>query len=271
MKEIPISQGEILAPFFEDAYDSCPEAYLQGIMGRGFSDSLTQPTYGVIQVGDYCFFGGNGEGPLKQNVVHILKSLCKSPTMILVPLSNSWNQTLSENKDFERTIRYALDKPEENRFNKKKLETYIQKAAFDPQYVGENTSRKYVIKPIDGFTYTTLPKEEWSKDLVANYHTYALFAQYGLGFLILEGATGKVVAGASTFSTSRDAYEIQIATHPDYEGNGFATALSARFILECLKLGKRPSWDAANLTSVHIAEKLGYHFAEEYVAYKRIS
>lgn len=270
MKEIPIYKGTILAPFFVDAYDSCPEAYLQGVMGRGFSDSLTEPTYGVIQIGDFCFFGGNGAGPLKQNVVHILKSLCNSPTMILVPLSSSWNQTLSENKDFERVIRYALDKPDENRFNKRKLEEYVQRAAFDPQYVGENTSRKYVIKPIDEFTYTALPKEEWSKDLVANYHTYIEFVQRGMGYLILESATGKVVAGASSFSSSKDAYEIQIATHPDYEGNGFATALAARFILECLKLGKRPSWDAANLTSVHIAEKLGYRFAEEYVAYKRI-
>ena len=87
MKEIPIYKGTILAPFFVDAYDSCPEAYLQGVMGRGFSDSLTEPTYGVIQIGDFCFFGGNGAGPLKQNVVHILKSLCNSPTMILVPLA----------------------------------------------------------------------------------------------------------------------------------------------------------------------------------------
>ncbi|MGN0438962.1 MAG: GNAT family N-acetyltransferase [Lachnospiraceae bacterium] len=270
MKEIPIHQGSVLAPFFVDAYDNCPEAYLQGFMGRGFSDSITEPTYGVIQVGDFCYFGGNGAGPLKQNVVHILKSLCNSPNMTLVPLSNSWNQTLSEIKGFERVMRYAMDKPDENRFNKRKLEEYVQRAAFDPQYVGTDTSRKFVMKQIDSFTYSTLPKEDWSKDLVANYHTYVEFAQRGLGFLIFEGATGKVVAGVSTFSSSKDSYEIQIATHPEYEGRGFATGLAARFILECLKLGKRPTWDAANLISVHIAENLGYRFAEEYVAYKRI-
>lgn len=269
MKEIPISEGALLAPFFEDAYDSCADAFIHGIMGRGFTDSETDPTYGVIQIGDFCFFGGNGEGPLKQNVVHILKSLCKKPNMILVPLSPSWNQTLSENKDFERVIRYALTKPGVDEFNTYKLEQYVKKTAFDPHYVGDKPSRKYVIKPIDAFTYMNLSKEEWSKDFVSNYKTYVDFAQYGLGYLIFEGATGKVLSGVSSFSSSEDAFEIQIATHPDYEGKGFATALAARFILECIKLNKRPSWDAANITSVHIAERMGYHLEEEYVAYER--
>lgn len=270
MKEIPINRGSILAPFFTDCYDSCPEAYLDGIMGRGFSDSDTNPTYGVIQLGDFCFFGGNGSGPLKQNVANILKSLCNSPSMILVPLTESWNYTLSKNPDFKRVIRYAMDKPDENRFNKKKLEAYISKVAFDPQYVGAGTSRKFVIRPIDESAYKALPKEEWSKDLVANYATAERFARLGLGYIIVESATERIVAGASTFASSKHTNELQLCTHPDYEGHGFATALAARFILECLKTGKRANWDAAHLTSVHIAEKLGYHFAEEYVAYKRI-
>lgn len=268
MKEVPIQDGNILLPFFTDAYDSCPEAYLQGVMGRGFTDSLTNPTYGVIQVGDFCFFGGNGEGALKQNVVNILKNLYKNPNMILVPLSISWNETLSENNELERTIRYAMNRPEITFFNQQKLSKYVSRAAFDPQYIGESTSRKYVIKPVDSFTYSMLPKEDWSKDLVSNYPTYLSFVQNGLGYLVLESATGKVIAGASSFSSSRDSMEIQISTKPGYEGQGLATALAARFILECIKLGKRPNWDAANLTSVHIAEKLGYRLEEEYVAYE---
>lgn len=270
MKEIPINQGSILTPFFKDCYDSCPEAYLDGIMGRGFADSDTAPTYGVIQLGDFCFFGGNGSGPLKQNVVNILKSLCNSPTMILVPLTESWNRTLLENPDFKRVIRYAMDKPDRNWFNKKKLEEYITKAAFDPQYVGVRTSRKFVIKPIDEAAYKDILKEEWSRDLVANYPTYERFARLGLGFIIVESATERIVAGASTFASSKHTNELQLCTHPDYEGHGFATAIAARFILECIRLDKHPNWDAAHLTSVHIAEKLGYHFAEEYVAYERI-
>ncbi len=267
MKEIPIENGSILSPFFIDAYDSCPNAFLQGFMGRGFTDSSTEPTYGVIQVGDFCYFGGEGKGTLKQNVVNILKNLYHNPNLIMVPLSVSWNQTLSENKELERVIRYAMNQPENSYFNQSKLTKYISRVAYDPQYVGESSSRKYVIKPIDSSTYNMLLKEQWSKDLVSNYSTYSNFMRSGMGFLALESATGIVISGASTFSSNKDSMEIQIATKPGYEGQGLATALAARFILECIKLEKHPSWDAANLASVHIAEKLGYHLKEEYVAY----
>ena len=39
-------------------------------------------------------------------------------------------------------------------------------------------------------------------------------------------------------------------------------------ILECLERGWYPSWDAQNKESVALAEKLGYHFDYEYVAYE---
>jgi hypothetical protein len=39
-------------------------------------------------------------------------------------------------------------------------------------------------------------------------------------------------------------------------------------ILEALDRGLSPSWDAANLWSVGLAEKLGYHFDHEYTTYE---
>ena len=32
--------------------------------------------------------------------------------------------------------------------------------------------------------------------------------------------------------------------------------------------GENPSWDAQNMNSVHLAEKLGYEFDHEYTAYE---
>ena len=37
-------------------------------------------------------------------------------------------------------------------------------------------------------------------------------------------------------------------------------------ILECLSRGLYPSWDAQNLQSVALAEKLGYHYSHTYSA-----
>jgi hypothetical protein len=46
-----------------------------------------------------------------------------------------------------------------------------------------------------------------------------------------------------------------------------ATALCSRLLLDCLALGLRPNWDAANAESVRLARKLGNAFVEAYDAY----
>ena len=47
-----------------------------------------------------------------------------------------------------------------------------------------------------------------------------------------------------------------------------ATAACAALILECLKENLYPSWDAQNITSVHLAEKLGYEYSHDYIVYE---
>lgn len=49
---------------------------------------------------------------------------------------------------------------------------------------------------------------------------------------------------------------------------GIGTAMAAKLILLCLKKGIYPSWDAANLNSLGLAQKLGYNFDSEYTVYK---
>lgn len=54
----------------------------------------------------------------------------------------------------------------------------------------------------------------------------------------------------------------------DQRRKGLASVCGAKLILECMKRGLYPSWDAQNKGSVALAEKLGYHFSHEYVAYE---
>ena len=42
----------------------------------------------------------------------------------------------------------------------------------------------------------------------------------------------------------------------------------AALILQCLEEGLYPSWDAQNMISVHLAEKLGYELDYEYMVYE---
>lgn len=64
--------------------------------------------------------------------------------------------------------------------------------------------------------------------------------------------------------------EIEIDTKPDYRGRGLATACGAALILECLRRGLYPSWDAHDLRSVALAEKLGYHRDHPYPVYVKL-
>ena len=50
---------------------------------------------------------------------------------------------------------------------------------------------------------------------------------------------------------------------------GFSIAIAAcsALILRCLGEGLYPSWDAANMASVCLAEKLGYELDHPYTAY----
>ncbi|MBR1865390.1 MAG: GNAT family N-acetyltransferase [Lachnospiraceae bacterium] len=268
MKEITLQEGNILAPFFKEAYDSCPEAFLQGVMGRGFCDSTEDPTYGIIQMGDYCYLGGDGSGSQKKNLLSILFTMLRRSHMIMVPLSESWNQQFYQSTGYQKVTRYALNRPNPQYFNKAKLTAYISNTAYDPNYAGANVSRRFIVKPIDEAFYYLLQKQDWSHSLTQNYANYAAFSENGFGFVIIEGINGKIASIASSFCTSLDSVEIEIATSPHYRRKGLATAVSARMVLECLTREKQPCWDASNLISVTIAEKLGYHLSEEYISYE---
>ena len=46
--------------------------------------------------------------------------------------------------------------------------------------------------------------------------------------------------------------------------------MASQLIIECLKQNKKISWDAANLNSVGLAEKLGFEFDSAYNIYRFI-
>lgn len=78
---------------------------------------------------------------------------------------------------------------------------------------------------------------------------------------------GVPVAGAASYTVYDGGIEIEIDTRPDLRRLGLALACGARLILDCLDRGLYPSWDAHDLRSVALAEKLGYHLDRHYQAF----
>ena len=87
-----------------------------------------------------------------------------------------------------------------------------------------------------------------------------------MGFAAMLGDI--MAAGASTYSYYTGGIEVQIDTDSGFQQMGLAQCCGARLILDCMRRGLYPSWDAHNLKSLALAEKFGYEPAGEYIAYE---
>jgi GNAT superfamily N-acetyltransferase len=96
------------------------------------------------------------------------------------------------------------------------------------------------------------------------------FVEEGVGYCIQLKEDSKIVSFVMGFTASiplTHSVELDIVTHPDYRGMGFATIVSAKLIEYLLKEKIEPHWDAANALSVKLAIKLGYTNPNPYKCY----
>jgi L-amino acid N-acyltransferase YncA len=100
---------------------------------------------------------------------------------------------------------------------------------------------------------------------LSDFDSAADFVDRGLGYAVLDG--GKMVGAAYSSLVCSQGIEVSVYVEERRRQRGVATALCSRLLVDCLALGLRPNWDAANAESVRLARKLGYGFVETYDAY----
>ena len=174
----------------------------------------------------------------------------------MVPQNARWAELIEKSygDKAKKVIRYAIRK-EMDVFDAEKL-----------RQVADSLQFGYVLKKIEEKEFNMCRENGWANDLVSQYKDYKAYKNLGLGIVVLKD--GELVAGASSYSRYDKGIEIEIDTQEDHRRKGLAYACGAKLILECLEEGLYPSWDAQNKWSVALAEKLGYHFSHEYVAYE---
>ncbi len=248
--------AELFAGWPETVIWSC----LQGVMGQLYVDSLDNPASAMIMLGDFCYFAGT---PNRELVLHqpwrARKKRPQSenePEAILVPQNEQWGALIERSfqKQAQKVTRYAIKK-EPGVFDPEKLQT-----------AADSLPDGYVMQMIDEHIFEKCQEIAWCRDWVAQYEDYSLYEKHGLGAVALKD--GKPVAGASSFSGYLGGIEVEIITREDHRRKGLAYACGAKLILECLKRGWYPSWDARTKWSVALAEKLGYRFDHAYDAYE---
>ena len=98
--------------------------------------------------------------------------------------------------------------------------------------------------------------------------SYEEFKNKGLGYIVLKDE--QHVCIASSYTSYHNTIGITIVTLEEHRRKGLAAACAATLILECLKRGVNPEWEAANMESVSLAEKLGYHYDHSFDVYSLI-
>ncbi|MGN0204157.1 MAG: GNAT family N-acetyltransferase [Coprococcus sp.] len=246
---ILLSEPCTAAALFGDWKETLIYSCLQGVMGQIYADNEDMPESVAAVMGDFCFLAG------KPDARFVSYDYGRN-FLIMDPQNDEWAQLIEAvcGGRALRRMRYAIKK-EPDCFDREKLRDYIRE--LPPQYE---------LKQIDREIYRECLENEWSRDLVACFPSWEEFERLGLGMVVAEN--NHIVSGAASYTRYLEGIEIEIDTKKEYRRQGLATAAGAALILECLDRGLYPSWDAQNLWSVALAEKLGYSFDYEYPVYE---
>ena len=172
----------------------------------------------------------------------------------MVPQNGNWAALIEDCwPDAKKFTRYAIRK--DTRFDIAQLERIIR-----------GLPAGYKLKAIDAELYDLCLLDPVTADFVSTFGSKERYLTLGRGVVILKD--GRIVSGASSYSRYREGIEIEVDTIPEERHKGLASIACASLILRCLEEGLYPSWDAHNMDSVGLAEKLGYEFDHAYTAYE---
>lgn len=248
VQRIPAQERGALWPLFGDTQETMVWSCLQGRMGEVLADRRENAACALALLGDFGFFGGDACSPGAGELLGYVAGL---PAGRILTGGREWLARLEAyfGDRVKAVTRYAICKGTE--FDRGKLEKL---AGALPE--------GFVMRQIDRGLYGQCLESGWAADFVSCFGGWEPYERWGLGFVALKD--GALAAGASSYTAYGGGIEIEVDTKEEFRRQGLAAACGARLILACLDRGLYPSWDAANLASVGLAEKLGYTPGEEY-------
>jgi GNAT superfamily N-acetyltransferase len=217
---------------------------VEGQMAHAYVDDLERPTAWRITVGPFWYFAGDAGSPGGSVLLDEFPSY-----NLLMPSPSAW-VTAAQERFGERLVT-------------------------SPRYIfaAESLSEAHLADILERSPYrdrivrvdTALLARPGNFVEIEAFDSPADFLERGIGYTILE-KDRPAGAAYSSLVCSRG-IEVSLFVDKPYRRRGVATALAATLLLECVRRGLRPNWDAANPESGALAEKLGYTPAGSYDSY----
>ena len=223
------------------------ECVLEGQMGGAFVDNVHQPTVFKIMIGPFTYFAGDVESHGGQAMIETI-----APYTLLMAAAPGWFEAAQELYG-ERLVaidRYSFSS---EAITVAHLAKICQASPF-----------RQAVRRMHAAFVASLWGQEHFVDF-SDFDSPEDWEGRGIGFYVEE--KGEVVGAAYSSLVCSQGIEVSIFVLPDYRRQGMATALGAFLVKWCLENNLDAHWDAANLESCGLAEKLGYRPTGRYQAY----
>ena len=231
---------------FEGWQDTLIISCLQKAMGKIFVTDPSEPASAFAFVGCFGFFAGKPDRELVRSK--------PEGFALLTPRDQKWAKLIeAAYPDAKKVTRYAIRRD----------------TRFDIQALKKNLlllPDGYELKEIDAELYDKCLASPATADFVSSFQSKAAYLRDGRGVVVVKN--GEIASGASSYTRCREGIEIEVDTLEEERRKHLALIACSALILRCLDEGLYPSWDAQNVVSVRLAEKLGYQFDHEYTAYE---
>ena len=238
------------AALFEGWEETLIWSCLQKVMGKVLVTDTDSPKSAMAFAGVFAFPAGDPDKEL-------ITGGKPSGFVIMIPQNEAWAKLIEECfPDSIKRTRYAIKK--DTSFDREYLEGIVA-----------GLPEGYELRTIDPEVYDMCMQKPVTADFVSAFENKERYLELGRGVVIIKD--GKIVSGASSYTRYKEGIEIEVDTAESERRKGLASIVCAKLILNCLDEGLYPSWDAHDLRSVKFAEKLGYEFSHEYVAYELAS
>lgn len=248
--EVEKDNREKVATIFKGLNDTLILSCIQGHMGKLFVTEKENIKAAQIVVDIFVFFAGDSDSKDAKELINNLKA----ESLVIVNDEN-WKKLIEETykETAKKFNRYSFIKDFSN-LKYEHIKEYLNKIP-----------KGYRLEKVDKAIARSESFHKLSEDFTSQYDSIDDYLNRGVGYCILKD--NEVVSCASSYSIYNGGIEIEIDTHIDYRRKGLATIVAAALIIDCLDKGVYPNWDAANLTSVALAEKLGYVLDKPYDTY----